>query len=277
MSNAHSLIRNNLNIPTIPEVVQRIETLVNDPDSGTREIGAVVAEDAPLAAKVLRIANSAFYGLSNECVSTEQATTVLGIKVLKNIVMQVAVMGQFDHLQGSSVFSVEDFWSHAIDTAHLCSFLAQRARGKVQLAPEEFYVCGLLHDIGKVVMLDGLGKPYLTLAERSVTERQPLHLLETRELGFNHTEVGTLVASRWGLPSAVADAIRYHHGPRENVAASPVVALVAHANLMMHRVREGNLAAASSVIDTATAQLVGLSSADVDAAVAFADSNRAAA
>lgn len=273
MNNASSLIRNNLNIPTIPEVVQRVENLVNDPDAGTGEIGAVVAEDAPLAAKVLRIANSAFYGLSNECVSTEQATTVLGVQVLKNIVMQVAVMSQFDHLEESDLFSVEDFWRHSNDTAQLCQFMARRAGSQLGLAPEELYVCGLLHDVGKVVMLDGLGRSYLELVEQSIREKRPLHMLESAELGFNHTDVGTLVASRWGLPEAVADAIRFHHGPRERVAESPVVALVAHANLIMHRVREGNLAAATGVVDEATCDLIGIRPEDVDACVAFAESS----
>ena len=268
------LISNNLSIPTIPEIVMKINNLIEDPDSGTREIGALVAEDAPLAAKVLRIANSAYYGLSGQCVSTEHASTVLGVKVLKNIVTQVAVISQFEHLEDSATFNINQLWEHAVHTAQVCSFMARRATAAKALSPEEYYVCGLLHDVGKVVMLDGLGEAYLNVVEAARHHELPLHIVEQKQLQFNHTDVGAYVASRWGLPEAVSDAIQYHHGPRERIAENPVVALVANCNLIVHRVAAGQLAAAGSVLDRETAAFLGLTGAQVDEVVQYAAESR---
>lgn len=268
------LIRSNVSIPTLPEVVLRIREVMNDPDAGTAEIGAMVAEDAPLAAKVLRIANSAYYGLSGECVSTEHASTVLGLRVLQNIVTQAAVIQCFDHLEDSEDFKIRDLWEHASFTGHLSARLAEHARTIGALTPSELYVCGLLHDVGKVVLLDGLGSRYLDLVSRSRQEGTPLFKLEKEDLGFAHTDVGAVVAKRWDLPEQVARAIHHHHGPRRVVAADPIVSIVAHANLLAHRIQEDAEAEAASVFDDPTKDLLGLTHGDIQQVVEWGVENK---
>ena len=268
------LIRNNLTIPTLPDMVLRINALIEDPDAGTAEIGALVAEDAPLAAKVLRIANSAYYGLSGECVSTAHASTVLGIKVLKNIVTQVAVIQQFDHLEGNEHFSLRDLWDHAGLTAHLCSKAASLSSLHEVPTPEELYVCGLLHDVGKVVLMDGLGQDYLELARIAGEHGRSLQQVERARLGFTHSDVGAVVAQRWGLPEPIIRAIQFHHGPRQEVAGDVVVSIVAHANLLAHRVKAGDLDGAGRVLDDGTRGQLGLSEAASEELLEFAAANR---
>lgn len=255
---APTSLPNNLTIPTLPEVVQRVTTLVENPESGTREIGAVIAEDAPLAAKVLRIANSSYYGLREPCVSAEQAGTVLGARVLRNVITQAAVIRQFAHLAESG-FEMEALWKHSILTAQACSQLARRCRNIKGMSPDEFYSCGLLHDLGQVVMLDGMGERYADVIRKARYEGTPEFIAERREFGFNHTAVGALVAQRWGLPKPVAEAVQFHHGPREAVRDNVVVSLVANTNLLTHRVLEGNIEGAVQVFDAPTAQFLGLS------------------
>lgn len=261
------LLRNNNSIPTLPEVVLRIQDLIAQEDAGTAEIGALVAEDPPLAAKVLRIANSSFYGLAGECMSTEHASTVLGVKVLKNIVTQVAVMDLFEHVENPCL-NVADLWSHAIFTAQLCSMLAERAKRAGDLAPEEYYVCGLLHDVGKLVMLDGLGERYFDVIRASSERDVPLHQVEREMLSFTHTDVGAMVAKRWDLPENVGNAIQYHHGPRSRVAGDPVVSLVAHSNLLAHRLTEGG--DTTGIFDEETCRQLGLTQDAVDFVSQFA-------
>jgi len=258
------IIRDNLNIPTLPEVVQRIGRMIEDPEVGTAEIGAVVSEDAPLAAKVLRIANSAFYGLHERCLSTEQATSVLGVRVLKNVVTQAAVIQHFAHLEAYSGFDIDEIWRHSSMVAHACSLLARASKLRTDLTPDEFHVCGLLHDLGKVVMLDGLGEGYVDVFRAAKRGDGRLHELEKREFGFDHTEVGALVAHHWSLPEDVAKAIRYHHGPRERVAEDPVVSLVAHANLVCHWLAEGKLEAARASLDEETLGCLGIEGSGVE-------------
>lgn len=254
---APKTLPSNLTIPTLPSVVQRVAQLVEDPNAGTREIGGIIAEDAPLVAKVLRIANSSFYGLTEPCVSAEQAGAVLGARVLRNVTTQAAVIRQFAHLAETG-FDLDALWRHSILTAQACSQLARRCRNVKTLTPDELYSCGLLHDLGQVVMLDGFGDRYAETIRRARSEGSPEFLAERREFGFNHTAVGALVAQRWGLPLPVVEAIQYHHGPREKVRDNVVVALVANTNLLAQRVLAGELDGAAQVFDAATAQFLGL-------------------
>jgi putative nucleotidyltransferase with HDIG domain len=269
LQRAKDLIRDNLSIPTLPEVVQRITAMIEDPQVGTAEIGGVVAEDAPLAAKVLRIANSAYYGLRERCLSAEQASAVLGVRVLKNVVTQAAVIQQFEHLREYPEFDIDELWGHSSMVAHACSILARSARGRIGLAPEEFHVCGLLHDLGKVVMLDSLGASYLDVFRDALRLDEPLHRHETQQLGFNHTDVGAIVAAHWSLPSAVAAAIQFHHGPREAVRDNPVVALVANANLICRRIAQGQLEAAEGTLDGQALDFLGIAPAEVPGIIAM--------
>ncbi|MFO1010817.1 MAG: HDOD domain-containing protein [Planctomycetota bacterium] len=250
------------NLPTLPAIVQQVSQMLLDPNVGTKEIGRLVAQDPPLAARVLKIANSSYYGLRERCVSTEQASAVLGVKVLRNVVTAAAVMKQFAHLEERGI-DLDAMWKHSILVAQAANLLARSSRGGVGLSAEEFYTCGLLHDIGKLVLLENLGEEYVTLLVRSNRESVPLQTCERDALLFDHTDVGSMIAVQWGLPAAVASAIQFHHGPREAIELDPVVSLVAHANLLVKRVQAGNLSAAASVVDPATSRFLAVTPEDV--------------
>ena len=263
---AKKLASKSLNIPTLPVVVQKMREMIADPKSGAADIGRLVAQDPPLAAKVLKIANSAFYGLAQRTVSTEQACTVLGLRVLRNVVTQAAVMSHYEHLGGRG-FDLDGLWRHSQLVAQLSHHLARAARVNLGLTPEEIQACGLLHDLGKVVLLESLDEEYIKILEMCSSQTMPVHVAEKRLLGFDHTDVGALVAVQWGLPSAVAAVIQYHHGPREAVAANPAVALVANANLVVQRCEAGNLVAAAGTLDADTQRFLGLNASVVTGAV----------
>jgi putative nucleotidyltransferase with HDIG domain len=230
--NLRDLLASNLSIPTLPSVARRLNALVADPAVGTREIGALVARDAPLAAKVMRIANSALYGLAAPCLSTEHASTVLGVRVLRNIVLQVSVMSRYEHLSGAQGIDVPALWTHAIRAACVSAEIGRRARVTLGLAPDELYACGLLHDIGRVVLLDGLGDEYVRLVREAEACGADLQDLERAWLGYDHADVGAWVAERWGLPEAARAAIAGHHGLPGDGAASPAAAVVAQADAL---------------------------------------------
>jgi putative nucleotidyltransferase with HDIG domain len=210
------------------------------------------------------------------CVSAEQACSMLGVKVLKNVVMQVAVIKHYDHLNESG-FDMNVLWSHAIKTAQASSFLAQRSRVGLPIGPDDFYTCGLLHDLGQVVLLDGMSESYVRLLMAAAERNLPRHVAETRVLGYNHTELGALIAERWSLPKPVCDAIRGHHGPREAVEGDQVTSLVANANLLVERLDEGKLNAAANVFDSDTTRFLGLNGQDVIDLIEHLSANAAAA
>lgn len=262
------VLSQNFAIPTIPSVVQRIQRLLEDPDAGVREIAAVVAEDAPLAAKVLKIANSSFYGLREKVVSTQHAASVLGVRVLRGVVMQASVIRQFEHLQGGE-FDLDLLWRHAALTAQACRQAGKRARGAIGLQPDELHACGLLHDLGKVVLLDNLRERYLAAARDAHGRGLPLHEVEREMFGFDHAEVGHVVAQRWGLPATMANAILLHHGPAERCEREPAALLIERVNRCVHHVEDGDAAAAAAVFDRTATSVLGLQARDVDELVAF--------
>lgn len=242
------LLGGKLSIPTLPAVVQRINTMMADPDVGTREVGELISEDAPLAAKVLKIANSAYYGLSRQCISTTHASTMLGMRVLKNIVTQVAVMGQFKHLEDSTGINVTALWEHATLTAQMASKLCPLAHNVRILGPEEFHVCGLLHDIGQVVMLDSLGQDYAAVMLESMQSHLPIEVLEQQAFGFDHQDVGALVCTRWELPEALVEAIQHHHQSREQVGPRLHVLLVTTADQAADHIQAKDMSKAMQVL-----------------------------
>ncbi len=227
-----------INIPTLPTVVMKVNQMVNDPEVGLMEIGGTIAQDAPIASRVLRIANSSYYGLQAPVKSAEQAAAVVGARALQSIAMQASVMTQYEHLADVEDFDLESVWRHAILTAQLCQMIAQRYEGETDMAAEEYYTCGLLHDIGKVVLLDNFPDQYLAVFRDAREKRRAVHLSEKEILGVMHTEIGAQVAVRWDFPDEVVHAIRYHHGPREELTGKPNVAIVALADQIGYRLQD---------------------------------------
>ena len=237
MSKRHALqaLAPRLRLPALPQVVARISAMLADRQRGPQEIGRALGEDPGLAARVLSIANSSRYGLQEEVVSTEQAATVIGVRDLCNIVLQASIARRYEHLSDRSGLDLDAAWAHAMQTGRLAQMLGTAMRRDTHLAPDEFYTCGLLHDLGKIVLLDSLGDDYAGVLARARVERKALHQIEADELGFTHLEVGALIARRWQLPSDVALAIAYHHGPLEPILEHPAVAAVAIADQLAYR------------------------------------------
>lgn len=263
----------NISIPTLPAVVQKVQRLLEDPNTGAKELGDVVAADAPISAKVLKIANSAYYGLRERCLQPQHATAVLGVRVLRSVVTQAAVISRYDHLKGGE-FDLDAQWKHSILVAQSCMFLAKRCKGMLGVTPDELYVCGLLHDLGKIVVLECLKDDYLAVMRIAREQGMPLYRAEIEHLGFTHCDVGAVVAQQWNLPVEIAGAIQNHHGPREAFENVPVSTLVAYVNLLVHRVCDGNLASAASTFDANACRLLGVNGDDVNALAQFVDGAR---
>jgi len=226
------IIDGKVTIPSIPAIVQKVNALLMNPDAGVGEIGRLIAFDAPMASKVLRIANSAHYGLRERVISLEHASAVLGSRVLRNIVMQASVIERFGGVKEDAGFKVEELWRHSILCGQVAQTLRRISQAGLDLSPDEFYSCGLLHDLGQVVLMENLPDRYTLALHCAHMRNIPIFAAETQVLGFTHAEIGARIAMRWGLPEGVVSAIQYHHGPQEEIEADPNVALVDLANLV---------------------------------------------
>lgn len=199
------LIEEVVTLPSLPDIVMKLNDMLNDPDCAMSEVAKTISMDPAIALKTLRLVNSAYYGLGQEVKTLEHATVMLGGKVIKNLVLTASV---FDTFEGS----VGLFLEHSIATGVAMKVLAAQGPLKQQLgSADEAFVYGLLHDIGKVVFRQFLPAETEAVA-RAVAERQiPWHRAEQEIIGVDHAVLGGRLAQKWKLSRAIVAGIAFHH------------------------------------------------------------------
>lgn len=239
-----------LSIPSLPAVLQKLDELLKDPDVGMREIGLLIGQDPPLSAKVLRIANSSYYGLREPAVTIEHAASVLGINALRNMLMEATMFRAWAHLEGTDAIDLAELWKHSILTGRIAERLAG-ILGGLPVTKDEVYVAGLLHDLGRLALLDTFPNESLEAIERSRQTGKPHHVCEQEVIGIHHAQVGGLISRRWGLPKATTFAVLHHHQLTGGDAERRVVAMVSLANEISHLILDGTLGKSTTQVDPA--------------------------
>lgn len=196
-------------LPPLPAAIGRLLRLVNDPDGDFQEIARTIALDQTLTAQILRIANSAFYGFSHQIRTVQQATVILGRHAVRNMALSLAMITLRNRMQTGWPLTPEVFWRHSMGVACGASLLARHVRGA---DAEEAFVAGLLHDIGKILLMEHDARTYGRLLEAVRTGAKPLHVLERETFGIDHTEVGRALCQHWNIPDTLGAVTAAHHG-----------------------------------------------------------------
>ncbi len=197
-------------LPTLPTVLQRATKLLQDPDISAADVGRVIVKDQAIASKVLRLVNSAFYGCQRQISTISQAVVILGFNIVKNLILSVSVFESFSYDSQTEGFDRYRFWEHSIACGAATRVISRHLGVK---DPEEAFVGGLLHDIGKLVLEQFLNEEFVKIL-RLVNERGvPFLVAEEEVLGMGHPEVGRSLAQRWNLPPPLEETIAYHHNP----------------------------------------------------------------
>jgi HD-like signal output (HDOD) protein len=206
-TSARDLARLAQTVPSLPLTFQRIQELVGNPNSSTPQLTEAVGADQGLVTRVLRLANSSFYGLTNRVDSISQAVSLIGMRQVRDLALAAAVVDLFGNLPGNALDG-RRFWEHALAVGIASRLLAAR-RGERET--ERHFVAGLLHDIGLVVMAQQ--QPHLVAANltKASEAQQPLVLVERRDLGYDHAEVGGAVIEHWHLPPTLIETTAHHH------------------------------------------------------------------
>jgi len=212
-----------LRLPVLPAVAVELLASMNDDDSDARSLAASVQRDPSLAAHVLRVANSARFAPKEPIVSLTQAIGRLGLSTLREIVVSVAVKGSTFDVKGHEAY-VERLWRHALLSGRLAQEIARARRANVEAA----FLCGLLHDIGRPVALQGL----VDLCKEAGVSPSEAALLQMIE-GV-HEEFGALLIERWKLPEWVHAAARFHHQPDRTTKHRDLVRTTALADVLAH-------------------------------------------
>ena len=197
-------------IKSFPQFV--VETLrkLNDRDSSASDVAMSLSRDEGLVIRTLKLANSAAYGISRDISSVTEAIAMLGYKNISNIVLSASVYSVMDKSLQGYALDRGQLWKHSLTVAYAARYIAQRFGKSI---PEEAYVGGLLHDIGKVVLNDYVRFGYGIIVKLVEEKQIPFIEAETQVLGFDHAQVGAMLVEKWGLPEAYGYAVAYHHAP----------------------------------------------------------------
>jgi len=215
------------NLPTPPIVFEQIQKVMSDPRASATQVGAVLSEDPAMSVKVLKLTNSAFYGLSREVSSVKHAVVIIGMEAVKNLVLSASVLDMFKGKNVDKDYQ-ERFWRHSLAVACCCRVLSRRGRSGRLVDPEISFSAGLLHDIGKMVISCYLPEEFARFREVRATDRVLTDVqLEEQVCGFTHTQIGAYLAAHWKLPQQLCNAIAYHHRPDSCKQPSPIV-MVTH-------------------------------------------------
>ncbi len=211
VTNIDDLISQVDDLVSLPEVFVRINSMIESGNSSAADIAQVVSQDPGLTLRVLRLANSPFYGLSKEVDSVGKAVTIIGMQRLRDLVLATAAVESFEGIPNDLV-TMDDFWMHSI----YCG-LAAKHLGQIAKVPQAdtLFVPGLLHDIGQLVLFRQLPEPSLKVLMTCLdaVDEPPISSVERAVLGFDHTMLGGRLAEHWHLPSMFVETIRWHHEP----------------------------------------------------------------
>lgn len=206
------------NLPTLPGIVAKLSKMAENPDTTTAQMGQLIGKDYVLAAKLLKLVNSAFYGFPQRISSLSSAIILLGFNVIKSLIISASI---FEIMEDQDI----ELWQHSLGCAVVCNVVARKLGVN---DPEEVSTAGLIHDIGKVAIKMELPQQYAEInaivAERQIARR----VAELEVLDVDHAEVGAWLAKKWNLPVKLVEPVAYHHEPDRASRPVKLAAAIVH-------------------------------------------------
>jgi HD-like signal output (HDOD) protein len=221
-------------MPSLSTTVGKVMEICSRTDASPNELNRVISLDPVLTGQVLKLINSAYYSLMNKVTSLTRAITMLGMNTVKNMALSTAIIRSVTGTKKSQVLPTKKFWAHSIATG-VCTKLLAKKNGIPVMECEEYFVAGLLHDLGKIPF----GDEYIAVLHTANDEQRPLIDIEQEILGVDHQEVGRMIAEKWKLNEAMTSSICFHHdveaAPDEHRVRVAYVALAdMYANIHEH-------------------------------------------
>jgi putative nucleotidyltransferase with HDIG domain len=221
-------------LPSLPQVLVKLSAVVNSPDTSADDAAELIEKDPGLTSTVLRLANSAFYGMPRTISSVSSAVVVLGFSTLRSVALSAAVMKLFPGRRGEVLFSRERFWRHSVVSATIARSIARQQLNSMMIDPESVFCASILHDVGKLIFDQYVGDEFAMACSVARKERMPLYEAESRVLGITHAHIGNILADKWALPLNLEQAIVYHHRPADADRGQEITGIVHLADCLAH-------------------------------------------
>jgi putative nucleotidyltransferase with HDIG domain len=197
-------------MPPLPVTVSKVLEICNNPKTSPVDLNQVISLDPVLMGKVMRLINSAYYSLPNQITSLVRAIIMLGINTVKNLALSTAVLSALGKSSDFQALNMEGFWRHSIAVGVTAKLIAAKRNVDVKLR-EEYFIAGLLHDIGKIPLNNRLAKEYVQAVSLTDREHIPLYRSEERLFTVHHAAVGKMIVENWHLGENLVDAVSSHH------------------------------------------------------------------
>ncbi|MBX7135629.1 MAG: HDOD domain-containing protein [Fimbriimonadaceae bacterium] len=226
-------IQRSENLPVMSQVVSKVLKLVESPNASPREMEKVVESDAAITAKILKVANSPFYGGAS-VPTVGRAISVLGMNAIKSLVVGIAYQQMISggQQQSAQLFNKFEFWQHSLAVATGARLIGKI---KVPMKAEELYVAGMMHDVGMLIMDRFMPVEFDNAIRRAQDTGEPIYLAEEEVYGFDHATVGALLGDKWNLSPLIRRAIEFHHQPDNDGDYFDTTSIVTCCNVLAHQ------------------------------------------
>ena len=254
------------NLPVLAQSASTVLRLVDDADAGPRDVETAIAKDPAITAKILKAANSAFYG-GVKVPTIGRAVQFLGMNSVRSLVVGIAFQQMTSGKAEAAGFNKMEFWKHSLAVATASRILA---RIKLPEKAEELYCAGIMHDVGMLVLDRFMPVEFQAALDACRRTGRPLYQSEKSGFGFDHADVGGLLGDHWGLPALMKNAIMHHHNPIADMETAETTRIIASADAIAHRCGFKNgQESATHDFDFDLAGIIGLSEDHLDKVVAL--------
>jgi putative nucleotidyltransferase with HDIG domain len=224
-------------LPTLSLVVAKVIQIVSNPLTSASDLSKLITIDQALTAKVLRLANSAFYGFPFRIKNITQAVSILGFDTIRNLALTVSVYKVFTGGEKDGAdFSHQEFWKHSVGVAIAANILAKKIKYK---SIEGAFTAGLLHDIGKNFFDQYMNKEFKDCIRSAKEKHISIYEAEKQIIGFDHAEIGHMMAEKWNLPPELRAGIGSHHRPEEEKDETVMAHIINVANILCKQANIG--------------------------------------
>ncbi|MBT5470107.1 MAG: HDOD domain-containing protein [Nitrospina sp.] len=230
------LLDDDISIASLPSVYHQFQDAIACDDTSFAKIGEIILYDSGLTARLLKIVNSAYYGFPEPIEKISDAIHVVGIEQLSYLVLSTVVTDKFNSIP-ESVLNMESFWKHSIACGLIAKELASLKKG---LEPEKFFVAGMLHDIGQVILCTKLPLLSMKILLDLQSQNEQIDILENEELDFDHAELGAKLLKKWNLSDFHIEVTSFHHKPHQAPNYSFEASLIYFADILADTMQLGS-------------------------------------
>ncbi|MFT5731713.1 MAG: putative nucleotidyltransferase with HDIG domain [Planctomycetota bacterium] len=207
-SNLREVLGDVVDLPTLPRVFEALTSALTEEEVDISHVGGIVEEDVGIAAKILQLVNTSYFGLRREITDLRQATSYLGINTIRDLVLCFGLFQQYDSSGMPAAFSLEQEQSHSFLTARIAKRLLTEKADQ-----ESAFLAAMLHDVGKLILATHLAESFETILKAGAGIKRPAQDIESEVLGTSHAEIGAYLLGLWGMPYRIVEAVAYHHHP----------------------------------------------------------------